>query len=270
MPVITYDTKEAVPEPIRDIIVEKDGKFTVDVSPTAKLSEFRNNNIALNQRVEKIDARIKEIGEPLGIRSVADIEKDETFTTVKKTVGEMVELNRSYKGKKMVDESGLEAAIETRTKEMKQGYENQFSELNKKLQEKDGLISQKDERINSQTRRSELRSAFDQSEAGFRTEAFDDVEARASGTWKVKDGKLMALNADGSTIYGENAEPITMKEWLKKLATTAPHFLKSSSGGGAGGDGGGNNGFSQNDIDKMTFAEYEAAVKSGKIKMKGR
>lgn len=271
MPILTYDTKDAVPEPIRDIAAEKDGKFIVDVSPTAKVTEFRNNNIALNQRVEKIEGRVREIGEPIGIKSLADLEKDETFATAKTTIGEMVNLSRQYKGKKIVDESGLEAAVETRTKEMVKTHETQMSEANKQITEVRKLLGEKESTIDSMMVRGDLRASFDQSEAGFRPEAFDDVLARAGQTFRRKDGKIVALNADGTTMYGENAEPMTMKEWLNKLAKSAPHFLKSSAGGGANGDGGGNNGFGQSDIDKMDFATFEANAKAGKLgKLKGR
>jgi predicted nuclease of predicted toxin-antitoxin system len=264
MPQIVYDTKEAIPEPIRSFEVqEKDGKFVVDVSETKKVAEFRDNNIRLNQTLEKTMERFKPLAEAVGVDPKALIEKDEVFTTAKTKIGEMVDLSRKMQGKKFVDESGLDTAVAERTKEMVKTHETQMADLARKMQEKDRIIENSSNQIANMTIRGELRQAFDQSDVGFRAEAFEDVLSRAGGTFRYKEGKIVAMDGSGATLYGENAEPMTMKEWLTKLAVNAPHFLKSSKGGNAEGGGGGNN--STPDISKMSFAEAEAAVKAGKM-----
>lgn len=95
-------------------------------------------------------------------------------------------------------------------------------------------------------------------EKGLETAA-PDVVLRAKSAFKIEDGVPIARDAKGEIIRGATG-PITIKEWIASLKTTAPHLFPGSSGAGAGGGKGGSAG---SDID----AQMEAAAAAGNMEL---
>ena len=55
------------------------------------------------------------------------------------------------------------------------------------------------------------------------------------------EGRAEVLDNDGTTLYGDTGEPLTVKQLVNEFLTTNPHFVKASSGGtGSSGNVGGN------------------------------
>lgn len=67
----------------------------------------------------------------------------------------------------------------------------------------------------------------------------DDFVARGERTFRMNGkGEVQPLDAKGEITYGKDGvNPLTMQEFAKGLAETAPHLFKSSNGGGASGSG---------------------------------
>lgn len=64
--------------------------------------------------------------------------------------------------------------------------------------------------------------------------AIDDVATRVRGRFRLADdGKPVAVDAAGNTIYGEDGRALSVEGAVRQLTTQAPHLFKPSSGSGA-------------------------------------
>lgn len=256
MPNITFETKDAIPEGLKDFAKEgDDGKFVVNVVPNARLEEFREKNIDLSKQLEAVSptlARVKEIaGEDLdsfvadlnGLRDIAQRVKDGELKT----------------------DDQIEQAVQDRIKVIRDGYEENSKALRREVTEAQQKAQTMGERLIRTRIDKEVTAAVIIPESGVRPEALPDVLERAYRLFKVEEEKLVPKSGE-ATIYGANgADPMTVSEWLIKLRDEAPHYFKGNSGGGA--NGGGHDkvgGFSAAEIAKMTPAQkLELANKAG-------
>lgn len=253
MPAIKFDTKEAIPEGLREFASEgEDGKFVVKVAPEAKLTEFREKNIALNQQIETLApvmARVKEIaGDDL------DVFANE--------LSELKSIAQRVTDGDLKTTEDIERAVAERVTAVKEGYEqNQRSE--------------RDLRTKAEKDRDELKGALDRTNvrhavtaavidptSGIRPEALGDILERAYKLFHWENNKPIPKNGE-STIYGsDSAEPMTPKEWLAKLRDEAPYFFNGNGGGGANGGKDTKHGFTSAEIAKMT-PEQKLALANG-------
>ncbi len=253
MPVITFESKEAIPEGLREFATETEGKFTVKVAPEVKLNEFRDKNIALSQQIETLTpvmARIKEIaGEDL------DVFANE--------LTELKSIAQRVSDGELKTTEDIEKAVAERVKAVKDGYEqNQKSE--------------RDLRTKAERDRDELKVALDHTNirhaitasviapnSGVRPEALGDILERAYKLFKWVDGKPVPMNGE-STIFGaDGSEPMTPKEWLTKLRDEAPYFFQGNGGGGASGGTTSKHGLSAAEIAKLSPAQKLALANAG-------
>ncbi|SET28362.1 hypothetical protein [Thorsellia anophelis] len=77
------------------------------------------------------------------------------------------------------------------------------------------------------------------SKAGALSGADEDLLLRAQSVFKISDdGEAVALDKDGSVIYGKDGRtPLTVQEWIESTKETAPHLWPQAQGTGAGGTG---------------------------------
>jgi len=73
--------------------------------------------------------------------------------------------------------------------------------------------------------------------SGIAATAIDDVMLRAKNSFKIIDGKPIPVDNKGDPLFGKDGV-MTVSEWMKELAATAPHLFKPSSGAGAQGNQG--------------------------------
>ena len=243
MPVISFETIDAVPEGLKEFAKTEDGKVTINVVPSVKLDEFRNKNIELSKQIETtgpILARIKEIaGDDLdafandihGLRDIAKRVEDGELKT----------------------NDQIEQAVADRIKAIKDGYDETAKALRNELKAASDKALTLEQRLIRTRIDKDITSAVIHPDSGVRPEALPDVLTRAYGLFKVVDDKLVPMNGE-STIYGANgADPMTPAEWLVKLRDEAPHYFKGNTGGGAaGGKDGKVGGFSAAEIAKMS------------------
>lgn len=171
----------------------------------AKVNEFRNNNLALNTSVEALNAKIK------------GVDFDE-YSTLKKNAQEM-------KDKEMISAGKVGELVDEKVKKIR----TEQVEKMKELQENNANLSTE---LNAQVVGSAVKTAS--IKAGIVGTAIDDVLMRANSVWTVKDGKPVALNKDGNTIWLDGTtEPLTLDKWVESLNDTAPHLFGESKGTGA-------------------------------------
>jgi hypothetical protein len=230
VPDIVLSKQEDFPEGLREHAKQtEDGKgFVVNVVPKASLDEFRNNNITLKTQQEALTAKLQGFTTLLGEE---DLEKAKTTLTELRTIAQQV------KDGKLKGSAEITAEIERRTADMKTGYETQLRELGKKVEtvtaERDGIKTEFDRSKVDQL----ITGAVLAEDSGVNPAALSDVLTRARNVYRVKEGKVVAMDGD-TVIYGaDGVTPLPPKEWLAKVIAEAPYLAKQSAGGGAAGGG---------------------------------
>ena len=94
MPKLTFASKDAIPEGLGEFATEDNGKYVVEVSPTTKLNEFRDNNVKYlrerDEAVAKLTTYTKTFGEDIAavsaeltdLRATSQLVKDGKFQFV--------------------------------------------------------------------------------------------------------------------------------------------------------------------------------------------
>lgn len=217
-PVVT-DINE-VEEPYRKLYIQKDGKWHLEVegmAPKERVDEFRNNNI-------RLDNEIKKLKEDLARFEGIDPEKvKETEHKIKKAEED-----------KLIAKGEHERVFNERIAILKKEHEGQLKAKDAKISELEGTLTktQKDRDHYIITR--ELASAL---EKEFQPGSSKVLEPHALSQFTVKDGKVIALNADGTTRYGKDAvTPLSLRDWAVDYAEQngTKWMIRGSSGSGSG------------------------------------
>lgn len=249
MPELIYDSAEAVPEAIRAIAAEKDGKWVANVVPKSELDDFRNRNISISQERDRLTSLTGRFQTDLGF----DPEKADDFVT---EVQELRTIKQQVDDGKLVKDTSLASAIESKTAEMRRTYDAQVGGLTNQVKS----LSTENEQLKSGLNRAvidkEVMLAVSNPASGALPEATRQIMREAYDTFTVVDEKLTAKDKDGNVIYGsDGATPMTPMEWLKKLQEQTPFFFKGANGGGAGGGNGGGGTLTQAQLDAMSPEE---------------
>lgn len=243
MPIINFDSIDAVPAGLKEFAKTEDGKVTVNVVPSVKLDEFREKNISLSQQIETtgpILARIKEIaGDDL-----------DAFTT---DIQGLRDIAKRVKDGELKTNDQIEAAVADRIKAVKDGYEETARATRNELQAEKQKAVSLEQRLNQTRIDKDITAVVIKNDSGVNPAALPDILQRAYRLFKV-EGEALVPKKGEATIYGANgADPMTPAEWIVKLRDEAPHYFKGNNGGGAaGGKDGKVGGYSQADIAKMS------------------
>lgn len=189
--------------------LQKD-KLATTLSARERLKEFRDNNIALKKKLSEFEEKSQELTE----------------------LEELRKFKQQMEDKKRINDGDINNLIAER-------LEERTTKLRK---EYDAIISERTteaERFR-QAYESELMNSAIKSEAaraGIAATAIDDVMLRAKSSFKIIDGKPIPVDNKGDPLFGKDGV-MTVSEWMKELASTAPHLFKPSSGAGAQGNQG--------------------------------
>ena len=245
MPVINFDSVEAVPEGLKEFAKtdEDTGAVTVNVVANAKLEEFRNKNIDLSKQLEAVTptlARVKDIA-------------GEDFNEFENELKELRTIAQRVKDGELKTDDQIENAVQDRLKVLRDGFEENNKALNRQLGEKANEVQTLKQRLDRTRIDKDVTAAVIVPESGVRAEALPDVLERAYRLFKVEEDGLVPKKGE-SVIYGaDGASPMTVSEWLVKLRDEAPHYFKGNGGGGAGGGKEEKlGGFSQKQISEMS------------------
>jgi hypothetical protein len=223
----TVDTIDAVPEALREFYAEKDGKFVLQaegLSPTARVNEFRENNLALKREMDELRARFDGI-DPDNHR-------------------ELAAQAQKIKERKLIDAGKLDELVAERTAAMKADYEKQIGS---------GTATQAalTRQLEALVVDNALRDAA--AKASVRPTAVEDFLLRGKQLFRLQDGKAVPFDGD-KAIYGKDGEPLSMSEWAGSLSERAPHLFETSTGTGATGS----TGAAATGGKTMTRAQFEA------------
>lgn len=249
MPVITFESKDKIPEGLQDHANEENGVFLINVVPKAKLDEFRENNISLAEERDRLKSTVDRFS------AIGSIEQLEELNTELETLRD---LDQKVKDGKLKPGDDFERELENRVRSMRESLEAQLAEAEKRNKEQASQIKAGDERYNSTIIERHVTDAALKEGSGVNTSAIPDILARARSVFKVNEnGEVVPMRGD-TIIYGEDgATPMTSAEWLGSLKKDAPHFFKDNSGGGAGGsdDTKYPNGMSKEEFNKLPASE---------------
>lgn len=202
-----------------------DGKYALQVESAVhkdKLDEFRNKNIDLMKSAEKFKG----------------------VDPAKYT--ELLELQRKVDESKLVGSDKVDEAVAQRVKTLEADYKVKIDDLT-------GKYTSAQKALEKTMLSSELQGKA--LKAGAHESALDDIESRARQIYKLVDNQITPLDDKDQVVYGRNgSDPMPMAEWLKGLATSAPHLFKDSNGGGSR-----NNGKGGADRTKMSAAQKISA-----------
>lgn len=243
---------DGLDDPTKKLYVSRDGEFHLDVeggvaSPTklseveAKLSEFRDNNRTLNTELTTAKETLKKFE---GV-DLAEVTR-------------MREQDQKLKDKKLIDAGKIDELIDARLNPIKTKFETDLKTANDRNAE-----------LNAQLERMAIDDQLTKLgvERGIQPTAIEDFQTRGRSVFKLKDGKVVPLAADGTTRRGPKGEALSMTEWVEQLSSEAPHLFKPSSGGGASnnsGNGGGD-GKTIPAGDPVAFGRNLQEIAEGKI-----
>jgi len=211
---LELETLESIDEAFQPLYKETDGKFVLEVKglPDTK---------GLKTALEKERSSVKTLKEDLKRFKDVDLE-------------EYVDLQNRRTVLEEHDPAKVEEMINSRIKKNDETWKDKFSSLEQSLQGKDAKLS-------NLMVSEELRKIG--TELGVNgPEAMEDFVSRGKQVFQLKDDVVTPMR-NGEILYGESGvEPLTMKEFGKKLSETATHLFKPSGGGGADNTGNGNAG----------------------------
>lgn len=198
---------EDVAENLRPLYKQDGNVFVLDAEgavPKERLDEFRNNNISLQQQLDKL--------------------KD--VDPVK--YAELIKLDNEVKEGKLIKEGKLEEVVNLRVSTMKRDLEGQVNNLNT-------VLSKTKSQLHFLLIDNVIKTHA--IKLGAIPDAIDDIVLRARGVYSVDDnGVPVPKNEKGEVIYGKNGkDPMPVDEWLSGLKGSAKHLFMGSQGGGAGG-----------------------------------
>jgi hypothetical protein len=197
---------DEVAETVRTLYRPEGDAFVLDVDGAVdkgRLDEFRNNNITLQQQLDKL----KDV-DPAKYR-------------------ELIALQRKVEEKELIDKGEIDKVVALRVTSMKEEMEGQLKQTSTALSTANAQLSAL--LIDQAVKAAALK-------AGALTTALDDVVLRARSMFTIENGVPVPKNEKGEVIYGKDGTtPMSVDDWTLNLKKTALHLFASSSGSGAGG-----------------------------------
>ena len=222
-----YKTADEVPEEHKALYKEveltgannqKEKWFVLQVEGAVdndRFKEFRTNNTKLFEENKALKEKYEGIEDPETAKKLLELAKgvdeDELKNVLKK--------------------GGVERQVEIRTKAMGAEYEKKLKAEQEKAAKLEARLQELE--INNVV-------VAEGTKRGLVPSATLDIGARARQVFKLKDGKPVAYEADGTTQrFNAAGNPLSIAEWVESQVTEAPHLFGQSAGSGAGGSGSG-------------------------------
>lgn len=195
-----------VAEAVRGLYKQEGTEFVLDVEGAVdktRIDEFRNNNILLQQQLDKL----KDV-DPAKYR-------------------ELMDLDRKVKEKQLIEAGKVDEVVNLRVESMRTELTGQLTEKSTALEtaNKQLAILMIDRQVQAEAVK-----------LGILPTAMDDILLRARTVYSMEAGVPVPKTVDGKVIYGKDGStPMPMNEWVLSLKKAAPHLFAGSSGSGAGG-----------------------------------
>lgn len=236
----TVASLEEVDEKVRDLYVEENGTFRLNVSgyedPAGLKKALQSERDAAKTMRQELSGMREQLGQLDGL----------DITAVKA----LLEKAGQDEESRLIAEGKVDEVFARRTERLKQAHEKDLAAANERAEKAEARAKRYDARVLSDA----IRSAA--LKAGALAEATDDIILRARDVFKLDgDGNPVALDAEGQVVYGKDGStPLSPFEWAESLQETASHLWPRAQGGGPTGDRGGRSGKKWSD-----FTETERA-----------
>jgi hypothetical protein len=208
---------DEVEEKHRDLYVERNGKFYLDAEDANNLTSALDKERQARRDAEKAAKDFKD--------RFGDLDPE--------AAREALKMKQELEEKKLIASGEVDKVVEQRVAKMRDEHARERSKLESELKAKDSRLSQL--LIDNA-----LRDVALKPNVGILPKAIGTVVKLAKDVWKLdKDGNPVALNGDGSQMYGKDGGPIGMEEWISNLKTEHDYLFGQPSGGGAGNQGAG-------------------------------
>lgn len=215
-------TLDGLDEAVKKLYVKQGEEFRLDVEGVVseaqhtelktKLEEFRENNRTLNGELTKTKETLKQY-EGVDLEEVKRLRDQE----------------QKLKDKKLIEAGKIDELLESKLQPIKTSFEQQLKAATDKNAELTGQL----ERMAIDDQLTKLGV-----EKGILPTAIEDFRYRGRQIFKLKDGQVVPLAGDGTVVRNTKGDPLSMADWIEKLATDAPHLFAPSKGGGAPNGGG--------------------------------
>jgi hypothetical protein len=222
------DKLEDTDEKYRDLYVEKNGKFEIQVEGMKTQGDVDRLTSALEK--ERNDHKgTKKKFEPLGDRKI-----DEVLAILDR----VPELEMAASGK--LDDNKINELVEKRIVGKTGPLERKIKTLSDGILERDAKITEFTQRETTRTIHDAIRDAVGKS-SGFTSAALEDA--------LLFGERHLGVNEEGKVVTKDNVgvtPGIDAAVWLSEMQQRKPHWWGPTAGGGAGGNkgtgtGGGNN-----------------------------
>lgn len=211
-----------VSEAVRTLYKQEGDSYVLDVEGAVdrtRLDEFRNNNVLLQQQLEKLK----------GIDPVK--------------YNELVDLDRQVKEKELIKAGDIEGVVNGRVAAMREEWTGRATTAETALAQAHQQLAVL--MIDNSVRAEAIK-------LGVLPTAIDDVILRARALYQMENG-VPVPKAEGKILYGKDGTtPMPIGDWAVGLKKTAPHLFQGSSGSGAGGGDRPNGAI---DVSKLTPAQ---------------
>lgn len=215
-PKYSYPSAAEIPadNPFKAHYAEKDGKWVLDIEgavATERLAEFRDKNILLTK--ENADMKANWDG----------FDKAEIEALIAK--------KSEIEGAKIKNEGEFNAKLKERTDAMKADADKKIADLTKQVSDKEARLAEIiiDKAI-----------VEEGVKLGLRPEAADFLTTIARKTYRMENGVPVAYGPDGKQIFGTDAAPLKMTDFVADIAKKNAFAFQPSSGAGSQGGGGSN------------------------------
>lgn len=227
-----YATKEEIPEAVQSLYSEQGGKWVLVVEGadelTKRLSEFRDNNTALEVRLKK------EQEEHEAHRKKFDGVDPDRYRLVQ----DQIEKMDQDEEKQLIQAGKIDEVVSRRTAVAIASAEEKFKAKSVALSDMTTERDTLSKKLGSHLIEQKVQVEISNQGLTIGKHALSDILSRSNSRWKIdKEGNESPVGADGKTAFGDKGEPLTMAEFVKtELLGKAPHLFAAAKGGG--GDGG--------------------------------
>lgn len=216
---------EALPEALRGFYVKAaEDQFVLDVDVLGDVERLKG---ALKKERDAREAAEKAARDAAA--RFADLDPDKAREALKKL--------DELENKSLLDAGKLDEVVAKRTETMRKDYELKLANAQKAAEDAARTVGELTRKLETLTIDSALKELA--VKAGVRDTALPDLLARGRAVFKMKDGQVVPLNEDGTTVLGKNGrDPLTFEEFVARLQTTdAPHLFEANRGSGASHEG---------------------------------
>ncbi|MCQ9618388.1 hypothetical protein L1889_18280 [Paenalcaligenes niemegkensis] len=217
----TVDSLESLDEDVRDLYVEENGKFRLNIDGYE---------------------------DPTGLKTALQKERDAS-KEAKRKLGEADDFKAQFEGldidalkalaakastdeeTRLLAEGKLDEVVTKRTERLRTDLERQVADANGRAEKAETFANRFRDKVLSDS----IRAAA--AKAGALSEAAEDIILRAKGAFKLdENGEPVAYDGE-EVIYGKDGKtPLSPLEWAESLRESAPHLWPRPQGAGQTGD----------------------------------